>query len=397
MKDAPAAIRSRYMGDRNFDPLIVGSASKPIWAAAALERNSRLYKLKVKGEKSEDSLFGVRIPQEEWEGTPLGGWTNFTTYLAESSNSYQIRLNFLALAESDPSSTVVRVEYDDRGRVRRTSSDQETFAEAPWNLFPDLHEYGFTSSSPSSMYRLETNPLATTLQEHFPLQVTAGTYRPEEISFWSGDEKDNRVLPEGASSRNDPWARVAYISPATTNLDLGNITSTRQYISTLLGGGSNRWSNVDLASGIYTAFSGKPIVPHIGDINSAVDTRTALRPDTAAHVREGMMEMVKKGTGQDFFSRGDWSLSKSLGPGYEFYAKTGTLDESEHALPSLARVVLVIVPTERRAGRPRSSLILSLVIEHGGMSDSNRSNIAVKLLAQFISQNANLLKEVMNR
>jgi hypothetical protein len=111
--------------------------------------------------------------------------------------------------------------------------------------------------------------------------------------------------------------------------------------------------------------------------------------------------MVSEGTGENFFMKGPWPLPASL-PGCEFYAKTGTLDESESTLPALARVVLVIVPTEKRAGKPRSSLVLSLVVEHGGMAldtdgRATDSNIAVKMLAQFISQNASLLKEVMSR
>jgi hypothetical protein len=49
---APAAIRNRYLGDRNFDLLVAGSSSKPIWAAASLECESLASsRLSVRGAK----------------------------------------------------------------------------------------------------------------------------------------------------------------------------------------------------------------------------------------------------------------------------------------------------------------------------------------------------------
>ncbi len=404
---APAAIRNRYLGDRNFDLLVAGSSSKPIWAAASLDVNPRLVHLSVRGINPDHELFGIPIPGAPWQGTNTGDhWVDFTHYLADSNNNYQVRLNFLGLAHPNPGPNVVDVEKNRDGAEYETTSKLETFSSDPWHRAPDLSDYGFSHRTPGKLEGLEDSPLALAIQAHFPVNIVQEhrVRRSYDLSFWSGDETDN-LLADGVDQR---WGQLSSVSPAATNFQFDatstgahvrEFASPRSFISVLLGGSTNMWSNLDLPSSIYTAMSGRPIVPHIGMLPQTVSTRDPLKPESFLPVRAGLEEMIQSGTGAPFLSDkygGPRALSRSLGPDYSFYAKTGTLEtlveNKEAGDLALARIVLVIVPKGAQKSRAHKGLILSLVSEYGGMSTSE-SNSAVEWVSDFVYSNRDLLKD----
>src|SRR5580698_6831421 len=407
---APAAIRNRYLGDRNFDLLVAGSSTKPIWAAASLDVNPRLVHLSVRGIKVDHTLFGIDIPGAPWNGTATGDhWIDFTHYLADSNNNYQIRLNFLGLANPDPGPNVVEVERNKDRSEFRTSSNLETFTNEPWYRAPDLGAYGFSHKTPAKLEGLQYSPLAQAMLAHFPVNIveTNRVRRPFDISFWSGNEADNLIGTEGVEEQ---WGPLSSISPAATNFafdstspdrHLPEFGAPRAFISVLLGGSTNEWSNLDLPSSIYTAMSGRPIVPHIGMIAQTESTRDPLRREVSDPIRAGLQEMIQSGTGASFLSDkfgGARALSRSMGPEYNFYAKTGTLETLEETKESgdlaLARIVLIIIPKGADKSRAHKGLILSLVSEYGGMSTSE-SNSAVEWVSEFVLNNGDLLKDAM--
>jgi hypothetical protein len=87
-----------------------------------------------------------------------------------------------------------------------------------------------------------------------------------------------------------------------------------------------------------------------------------------------------------------------MGPEYNFYAKTGTLETLEETKESgdlaLARIVLIIIPKGADKSSAHKGLILSLVSEYGGMSTSE-SNSAVEWVSEFVLNNRDLLKDAM--
>ena len=407
---APAAIRNRYLGDRNFDLLVAGSSTKPIWAAASLDVNPRLVHLSVRGTKVDHSLFGIEIPGAPWNGTATGDrWIDFTHYLADSNNNYQVRLNFLGLARPDPGPNVVAVERNKDGSEFRTSSRLETFTNEPWYRAPDLGAYGFSHKTPAMLQGLQYSQLAQAMLAHFPVNIveTNRVRRSYDISFWSGNEADNLVSTEGVEEQ---WGQLSSISPAATNFafdatspdrHLPEFGSPRAFISVLLGGSTNTWSNLDLPSSIYTAMSGRPIVPHIGMLAQTVATRDPFRREVFDPIRTGLQEMIQSGTGAPFLSDklgGARALSRSMGPEYNFYAKTGTLETLQETKESgdlaLACIVLIIIPKGADKSRAHKGLILSLVSEYGGMSTSE-SNSAVEWVSEFVLNNRDLLKDAM--
>jgi hypothetical protein len=396
---APAAIRSRYLGERNFDRMIVGSASKPVWAAAALAVNPKLAHLDVSGNKVEDSLFGTKIPGRTWTGTASGP-TNFADYLAKSNNSYQVTLNFLALAPPGAGNDPVEVQRNQSGRAIQTGDRSVAFDNVLWQRFPDLSKYGFGPDSPNRLDDVQTSALAATMQKYYSLEATDGVLRQHRISFWSGNENDNRALPDGTAAEDDPWSSYVYMSPETTNLALDGIHAPRAYITDLLGGGTNLWSNVDLPSAIYTAAAGTRLVPHIAMLDKpAVSAREAPSAEVTALIREGLKRMVDVGTGRDYLPGHTRKFAEDTRCGCEFYAKTGTLhqDTDRRDVPAedMARLVLVIVPHDSRPGGARKTLILSLMIEHGGREAGMESNNAVKWMAEFLTDNTPVLQRAM--
>jgi len=407
---APAAIRNRYLGDRNFDLLVAGSSSKPIWAAASLDVSPRLVHLSVRGVNPDHELFGISIPGTPWKGTNSGNrWIDFTHYLADSNNNYQVRLNFLGLAHPNPGPNVVDVEHNRDGTEYQTTSKLESFAAEPWERAPDLGAYGFSHKTPGRLRGLEDSALALAMQAHFPVNIVQEhkVRRSYDISFWSGDETDNLTATDGVDLK---WGQLSPISPAATNFEfdataadahLREFASPRSFISVLLGGSTNMWSNLDLPSSIYTAMSGRPIVPHIGVLPRTASTRDPLKPESFVPVRDGLEEMIQSGTGAPFLSQkygGERALSRSLGSDYNFYAKTGTLEtiveNKEAGDLALARIVLIIVPKGEQKSRAHKGLILSLVSEYGGMSNSE-SNSAVEWVSEFVYSNRDLLKDAM--
>jgi hypothetical protein len=167
------------------------------------------------------------------------------------------------------------------------------------------------------------------------------------------------LLRNGVDER---WGQLSSISPAATNFDfdatspdprrLPEFASPRAFISVLLGGSTNTWSNLDLSSSIYTAMSGRPIVPHIGMLAAdSIATRDPLRRRGFRSNSYRLARNDQIGTGASFLSDkygGARALSRSLGPEYNFYAKTGTLETLEETRESgdlaLARIVLIIIP-----------------------------------------------------
>jgi len=408
--EAPAAIRNRYLGDRNFDLLVAGSSTKPIWAAASLDVNPRLVHFSVRGTKVDHTLFGIDIPGAPWNGTATGDrWIDFTHYLADSNNNYQIRLNFLGLARPDPGPNVVDVERNKDRSEFHTSSKLETFTREPWYRAPDLGAYGFSHKTPAKLEGLQYSQLAQAMQAHFPVNIVESNRvrRSFDISFWSGNEADNLLATDGVEER---WGQLSSISPAATNFafdstspdrHLPEFGAPRAFISVLLGGSTNTWSNLDLPSSIYTAMSGRPMVPHIGMLAQTESTRDPFGREVFDPIRDGLQEMIQSGTGASFLSDkqgGARALSRSMGPEYNFYAKTGTLETVQETKESgdlaLARIVLIIIPKGTDKSRAHKGLILSLVSEYGGMSTSE-SNSAVEWVSDFVLNNRELLKDAM--
>src|SRR5207237_10363893 len=133
---------------------IMGSSTKPLWAAAVLSVHPNLdQKLMTRGaEQMESDVFGIRLPVG-WEVHGSGTWIDFKNYLAQSDNRYQVRLGFLGLVETFGG------DVTDEGTSHSERESLRGSPPQPWRKFPKFpSEMNFSNVQPGPFRRLEEMP-----------------------------------------------------------------------------------------------------------------------------------------------------------------------------------------------------------------------------------------------
>jgi cell division protein FtsW (lipid II flippase) len=401
-REAPSALRPRYLGDRNFDTIEMGSATKPIWAAAVLAVHPKIAtQLRVRGfTKLEQEVYGIPINGNPWQVHDTGVWVDFSRYLTESDNRYQVRLGFAGLAEPEG------------GRLAQggvSPSELESMAAnapVPWKRYPRFAGLvGFSDDTPKRLENVHQTPLAERLRTMFGISVRAGDRRAFYPSFWTGVEADE--WPDsvtGVLATEPPeFKDLKRLSPPATQFGLdafgvqrrGQATlSPRNFIDMLLGGGENRWANVEFAAAFATAVTGHTVVAHI----TPVDAKPATDPvrvefaGAAALLRPGLAGVVGAANGTAngrFANEGAMAFIKSMA-GVKAYAKTGTLVVDKATGRETSRLVLVLVRwKDERKGQVQSGLVLSMVAERA------KQGTATTWLAKFLTENRDWIRARM--
>ena len=372
---APPVVRRRYEIERNFDSMVMGSSTKPLWGTIVERIHPGIsQKLSVRGDsKTEDTAFGIKIADGPWKTESSKGidgseWCDFSGFLAYSSNRFQVRQGLLALAVPG-----------ERG-VPQSEGPSTSVAESmgnsrPWGRMPKFdNEIGFSSSFPDKIHSLEKTKLAAFWDSMYgvPVENEARIRR----SFWTGDGRHDYGSQFGHRGLDS-------ISPPSPNFAWSTIETTRIYISMLLGGATNRWANVDFAAAYGTAITGKPYVPHILEIAKekvlANPTRESFAPISAI-LHRGSEGAVNIGT---LSGKINPTVLKSLRsiPGVHIYAKTGTLDSGGPDDTDTSRVVMAIVRWDETGKSVKKGLVFSLVIEN------SRAGEAVRQLGRFMETN----------
>jgi cell division protein FtsW (lipid II flippase) len=384
-QEAPRSLRSLFGGDRNFDRMVVGSASKPMWAEAVLSVHDVIdKKLAVNGPKGyEHEVFAIDIKGDPWEVSE-SKWTNFTQFLSNSDNRYQVRLGFLGLAVPDG------FDIQDDGRSPSTSESMNG-GKSVWGKYPKFQATNvFSKNKPRSMTGLADTALARNLERMFAIAVGQKKYG-DRYSFWTKNETDDRDSGDksvGQKGQASATRLFAAISPERANLYLNEIEDPRNYVTLLLGGGSNRWANVDLAAAFGTCLTGKPLVAHIVkndipfDYFDNKDDSESRKPFNAiaAKVRPGLEQVVENGTAAEKLKEvGAMSyLSFLKNKGYRLYAKTGTLHST--GTRDMSRIIFAVVKWKNESkSEVEAGLIFSLVSERAD------TGAATKWLGEFLN------------
>lgn len=389
---APNAFRQRYAGDRNFDRLLMGSSTKPIWASAILVDHKDVDRLlKVTGPGQEEAeVFGIPVnPGWKLTHAPVDlenhPWCDFKAYLAKSDNRYHVRLGFLGLAEVSPEGSVIT------GPASPSTYESMDGGRTQWKHEPKFLDFiEFSGANPRSISKLQATPLATHLKDMYGVGVSAGDIRPRRYSFWTGNEFDDvfNTLKDDTDSDDQFFAPI---SPESPQLQFDTIDHPRRYINLLLGGGENRWANADFAAAFTTAVEGKPITAHIWKDLKVSSSRMTF-PEVAKKLHPGLTGVLQKGgtAYERFVATGGMGFLNSLGPDVYYYAKTGTLPQSR-GLHSTSRLVVVIVRRNPGTGAIRSGVALSLVIER---AEEGRASL---WLGEYLAKNGSLLRKYLPR
>ncbi|HKO56140.1 MAG TPA: hypothetical protein VJ276_09695, partial [Thermoanaerobaculia bacterium] len=386
---APRALASRHGGDHNFAAIEMGSAAKPFWATATLSIHPFLRRALLvrngdcdavsNGRCYERNVFGVEIGKG-WQVSPVRRWVDFDTYLAASDNRYHTRLGFLALARARGEA----IADDGRGRSRsgRESLSGQT---TPWDRYPALSEAtGHTRDDARTLRNLQELPLAARMRDLFGARVGAppreGPLRRHLLSFWSADEQDDLASSRSLEALTD-------VSPDAVDLRLNRITSTRDYLTVLLGGGSSRWSNVAAEAAFSSWALRRPVVAHIaGRAPSPLASRKAAF-DAPAVAAAKMLETGLRRVIDDGTALGIRAQLQPLRDRYEVYAKTGTLAATDPERPT-SRILLIIIARDSR-GEVRNALTLSFVAERATMG------FATAEVGRFVDQHREDLVRLM--
>lgn len=386
-REAPRSLRSLFGGDRNFDRMVVGSASKPMWAEVVLSIHDDLDKrLAVNGLAGyESEVFSIAIKGDPWE-VRESRWTNFTQFLSNSDNRYQVRLGFLGLAMPSVSG------IQDDGKSS-SASESMNGGKSVWGRVPKFQStIVFNKNKPQSMTGLADTALARNFERMFAIGTGQKKYG-DRYSFWTKNETDDRDsgdLSAGRRSQASATRLFTAIAPERANLYLNEIEDPRHYVTLLLGGGSNRWANVELAAAFGTCLTGKPLVAHIikNDIpfeffDNKDDSESRISFNAiAAKVRPGLEQVVENGTATERLKEaGAMSyLSFLKSKGYRLYAKTGTLHST--GTRDMSRIIFAVVKWKNEGkGEVEVGLIFSLVSERAD------TGAATLWLGEFLNSN----------
>lgn len=386
----PRPMRSLYRGDRNFDRMLVGSATKPLWASVVLSVHPRISpRFSTRGPAgTESEVFGIPTDKKWLVIHGNNNWMNLREYLRTSNNRFQVRLGFLGLA------------LDSNGSIMAddgiSPSDKESMnGEASWKRYPRfLPEIGFSKDNPGIMRSIEETPLARMWSNMYAVEPLSARHGDREmsnhrLSFWSADEASDLLKRD---SKPDPFLPFANLSPEIPSFEFDLIDSPGSYVNLLLGGGGNTWANVELAAAFGTCLTGSPVIPHILKTDKIVPGKNRLNfVDIARKIRPGLRDVALDPNGTAYSSLRSNNALNAIGSlsGVDVYAKTGTLEvETANRGRSINRLVLALV----KWGDPEKTMISKgLVISVVGEEIGNST--ASEWTGEFISRNFSIIRK----
>lgn len=180
--------------------------------------------------------------------------------------------------------------------------------------------------------------------------------------------------------------------------DPDRIQSPRDYVTRLLGGGTNLWANVDFAGAFGTCLTGHPILIHIVRNQETLELSQSRQnidvdfPSIAAKLRPGLEDVViaNDGTAHIHLSNEAIALLQEWrNRGIRVYAKTGTLEAQKNTRET-SRIVLALVKWNNEGkGLVRSGLVFSMVGEDAEVGK------ATAWLGEFLVKNRSDIERLL--
>ena len=174
---------------------------------------------------------------------------------------------------------------------------------------------------PERIRGLEQSKLAERPKAMYGIGIETGEI-VHRRSFWTCDEQ-NDWDPIGKSPLSQA---LEFTAPEAPDFEFNRIDNPRRFVTLLLGGGANWWSNVDFAGAFGTAVLGTPGIPHITSLDAKLLKPTKERAEgfeNPASFYAGLRDVIDSSDGTAYkYLRGNHFLT-SL-PGVQHFAKTGT-------------------------------------------------------------------------
>lgn len=254
----------KFVLEQNHNFLVhgIGSATKPFLAAAALATHPRLAQLTTPCHPGGDPpprLMGYdfgrySLPPDCGAG---GAPIDFRTFLEVSSNRYMLALGILGLAEWQAGQPVA-----DRGAAPLAAPDGYRLAGVAAGSRPVLTVVKDESQvGATELAGVQDTPFYQRFRDLFghPVHYAAGPPdRALAMRYWGPVTDATGGLGREVALAFSP------VTPERVNLRANLIQQARQDLYTnLLGLGSNRWSNLELAESLGRLVTGRKIAAHV--------------------------------------------------------------------------------------------------------------------------------------
>jgi len=307
-------------------PLSVGSAVKPILAAAILAERPQLASLRVRAEPVVTRLFGHPVGEFASHlncGAPADGWIDLAYFIRCSNNQYAAALVLAGLADGTAEGMTLT-----RGET------------APWELNGTV----YTDRRPAlpvtggwiARDRLAGSALADGLLRAFNLDadVLVADSRGRNAALWNGLAYSNGVALRPPRALQPEVSRPSLVERAERG------TSPALLATYAYGGWGNQWTLLDLVQAYARVLTGRRVLVTLtpGGVRDGGDPTNPdeqygsplgwTRRPWYRTLTGALGDVAETGTASGLAA--DWR--RQLGDGVAVYAKTGTLNERDDRL-----------------------------------------------------------------
>jgi len=245
-----AAHRPLLAANHNFQRHPVGSATKPFLAAAALATHPELAELRIPcwsggGAEPPEELLGYELGEYNLPGDCNGadgeGRVGLEDFLRVSSNRYMLYLGLLSMAEWQNGAPRA-----DREAAELPPQDRYLLAGRPQTRRPVLPIVKDEEDEGTELGDVADQPFVRNFGRLFSGRFqyrSEGAAESLELDYW-------RPVLAATVGAADAESALAFspVTPERVNLAANLVQRFRQDLYTLLlGGGNNRWSNLQLA------------------------------------------------------------------------------------------------------------------------------------------------------
>lgn len=307
-------------------PLSVGSAVKPVLAAAVLSERPQLASLRIAAEPTVSRVFGYPAGQFESRlncPTPADGWIDLAYFIRCSNNQYAAALTLAGVAEADGNALTLvpgpTAPFELAGRVH---TDRRPSLPVSRGLVPRDH--------------LSGSALSTGLLRTFNVDadVLVSDSRGRNVAVWRGLRYSN-----GAEARV-PRALQPEVSRPSLVARGERGTPTSLLATYAYGGWGNQWTLLDLTQAYARLLSARRVVLSFapGGLHDGADPTNdeerygaALGWTDEAWYRtltDALADVAEEGTAAGLAA----AWRGAIDPGLAVYAKTGTLNERNDRL-----------------------------------------------------------------
>lgn len=370
----------RLAQNQNLHLVPIGSTIKPLIAATAWETTPALRTLVVdENGVSRSSLYGIEFSSYS---TVARGRVTPESFLQVSSNDYTINLGLLAIASN------LRMGADGKPSFEGGRAD-------------------FSRNLSGNTFRLPLDevggpPMWPKMRDAFDIRLRDGFTSVEENKWESSplEALFSQIKAEGKLL----YDAFSPVIPERTNLQLSTMQSFRgDFVSLMLGSGTNRWSNLHLAQAYARIGTGRQVKARLvttpGDKTKLNDfPQTPISAPVLALVHTGMSRAVQNligSTAAKIASSLESERTRLRAKGYTLFAigKTGTAmrvsaKESKDGVPRECAAFCLYLELRNAQGTPLAATVTSTYLQDRAATrgGARNSGVAVELTNGFVKQ-----------